>query len=681
MIKKRVIIFVVSGLFVMTGLMFIVFQGIPGWLDNEKRTNNLPVFGEGGLDQEKDWEKIAWEIKANELGSVPVLVYHQIGEVEGRWTRTPANFRQDLQELYDRGYVSVGLNDYIAGNIDIPAGKSPAVITFDDSTTGQFRLKDKNGELEVDPDSAVGILLDFANKHPDFGQNATFFINGYPFGGEPGQREYWQKKLQLLADWGFEIGNHTFSHANMRGLDEETLSYEIAKLQEHIQEALPGYQSSTMAIVQDGMPTHFDLLIEGKSGDTRYSHKGIVLWAWRDALSPYHRDYDPYSIQRIQVFDDEGESSLTMWLNRIEHKRYISDGNSELVSLPKGWEEYLPQEHEYHLNIYDPQNQGYDPRLEEKAQNAKGIHITYYYASSRERWENTINLVENTQLNSIQLDVKDESGYIGFASQVEKAREIGAVKNILPLEEMLADLRRRSIYSIARIVVFRDPVLAQAQPEYMVRTREGTPLGGGVWVNPKSTAVWDYNIELALEAYRLGFDEVQFDYIRFPEGVAAWTADYGPADTRTRVDIITEFTRYAREQIGWDKLLSAAVFGFIGFAQDDLRIGQRAERLGPYLDYISPMVYPSHYGPGNYGFANPNAHPYEIVDKSLQDFKPLLQNTGCRLRPWLQAFTMGFPPYGREEFRAQIEATEDNAVQTWLLWNPHARYNKDYIIP
>ncbi|MTI85533.1 MAG: hypothetical protein FH756_16965 [Firmicutes bacterium] len=675
------------GLAVLVLLAVIVYRGAPGLSFAVGGNDNQGQQTAGNKDPGEKEPQItpkerALEVGANELGQAPILIYHSIGEPGGRWTRTPENFRQDLEDLYSRGYVLVSMTDYLKKNIDIPAGKSPAVITFDDSTPGHFRLlEDQNGELKIDPDSAVGILKDFEAQHPEFGHAATFYINANPFGGEEGQAQYWKKKLQMLAEQGFEIGNHTYSHAYLKDLNDQEVQEEIASLQNHILAAVPGYKPNTVAIVQDGVPEPYSLLTQGKSGETEYKHTGALLWAWRAENSPYHRDFDPYRIQRIQVFQDNGQSSLVNWLNRIDNNRYVSDGDPDIISIPQGWEEGFPDEHDYQVVTYDKEGMERTPAKEEQADNARGVHVTFSYASSQERWQDIISLVENTQLTAVQLDVKDESGRMGYDSNVAMANEIEADNDWLPIRDILADLRDRGIYSVARIVVSRDPVLAQNKREYMVKSQSGTPLGGGVWVNPRSRDVWKYNVDLAKEAYELGFDEVQFDYIRFPEGEAAWSANYGEEDKRPKVEVITDFFSYAREEIGWNKRLSAAVFGFIGYAKDDLRIGQRPERMGPYLDYMSPMVYPSHYSPGNYGFANPNANPYGMVDKSLADFERLLHPTGCKIRPWLQSFTLGAPRYGREEIQAQIKATEDHGINTWLLWNAGVYYSEDYITP
>lgn len=617
-------------------------------------------------------------VKANELGQVPILVYHLIANEEGRWARTPENLRQDLEELYSRGYVLVPLTDYLTGKINIPAGKSPAVITFDDSTPGHFRLLEKDGELVVDPNCAVGILREFARRHPDFGNAATFFVNARPFGGEAGQEGYWQKKLQLLVEWGFEIGNHTLHHTNLKNLPAQKVRAEIAGLQALIQQAVPGYRPTAFAIVQDGLPQPYETVIQGTYDGISYRHHGVVWWAWSAARSPHHREFDPTRVQRIQVFQDHGTSSLTNWLDRIEPTRYVSDGNPNTIAIPQGWEEALPDKPPGQVVVYQTRLSHYrTPERERWALNARGVHVTFAYASSKARWQQVLDLVEKSGLNTIQLDVKDESGRIGYLSEVPLGKEIGAAQNYLPIKDMLKELRARGIYSVARIVVMRDPVLARKRSDLMVRTAGGYPLMGGVWVNPCSREVWDYNIALAEEAYNLGFDEVQFDYLRFPEGKDAWTSHYPGMGNRHRTDVIAGFVRYAREKLGWDRWLSVAVFGFIGYAKDDLLIGQRPERLAPFLDFLSPMAYPSHYSPGNYGFANPNAHPYEVVDRTLADFERLIEHSGCRLRPWLQAFTLGLPPYGPAEIKAEIRVTENRGIKTWLLWNPAVQYRRE----
>ncbi|MEW6182032.1 MAG: putative glycoside hydrolase [Bacillota bacterium] len=615
---------------------------------------------------------------ANELGYVPILLYHQISKQEGRWARTPDNFRKDLAELYERGYVLISLSDFLSGKISIPAGKSPAVITFDDSTPGEFRLIQKGEELTVDPNCAVGILRDFGQRHPDFGNAATFFINANPFGGETGQGKYWKKKLQMLVEWGFEIGNHTMSHAYLKNLTPQKARVEIAGLQKLIQQAVPGYKPASFAIVQDGVPNPYETVVQGTYDGITYHHKGVLLWAWSASRPPFHKDFDPLRIQRIQVFQDHGLSSLTTWLDRIEPTRFISDGNVGTIAMPQSWKDSLKAGAPGRQVLYEPENKtDKTPAREQQAFNAKGVHVTAIWASSRTRWEGIIDLIKKSGYNAVELDIKDEDGSIGYLSNVPLSREIGAAHDYLPIKDMLKELKDQGIYSIGRCVVMKDPTLAKKRPEYMVRTASGYPLAGGLWVNPCSQAVQDYNIALAKEAYELGFDEVQFDYIRFPEGQGVKTVSYPGMGNQERTDVIAGFLNHARREIGWDKWLSAAIFGFMGYAKDDQRIGQRPERLAPFLDFMSPMAYPSHYSPGNYGFSNPNAHPAEVVNGTLADFEKLIDTSGCRLRPWLQAFTMGSPPYGTAEIKAQTRVTEKRDIHTWLLWNAGCVYHQD----
>lgn len=582
-------------------VLIIFIAGLLTWQSLENPSLVIPSAGSPGAGDTAPEEirQNAKTVGANELGQVPIFTYHLIDQEMSSLSRTPEDFRRDLLELYDRDYVLISLSDYINGSIDIPAGKSPAVLTFDGSTPGQFRLLDnQSGEPVPDPGCAVGILMDFNHKHPGFGHAATFFVNAEPFG----QPEYRQEKLQMLDLWGFEIEN---------------------------------------------------------------------------------RDFDLTRFKRIQVFTDNGRSSLVNWLDRISGSRYVSDGRNDTTAVPGGWEKYAKDEPGKRLVIYTREEPYRNPVKDQLSSDARGVHVSFAWAGSTERWNKVLALVESAKLNTVQLDVKDESGRIGYGSQVKMAIETGSSEGVLPIKDRLKDLKDRGIYSIARIVVFRDPFLAQARPDLMVRASDGSPLAGGVWVDPYSKEVQNYNLDLVVEAYQMGFDEVQLDYIRFPEGLAAETALYNSktgSDNRSRVDVIADYLGYARSVITWNRPFSATVFGFMSIAVDDQGIGQRPERMAPFVDYLSPMSYPSHYGPGNYGLANPNAHPYEVIDASLKGFQSLVESTGCRLRPWLQAFSMGQPPYGRDEIRAQINATEDNSINTWLLWDPSISYEVEEIV-
>jgi len=280
---------------------------------------------------------VAGEFPPNELGRVMILEYHKIDQPEERWTRTPDNFRRDLERLWERGYRLVALNDFLDRKIAIPRGTTPVILTFDDSSPGQFKLIEKNGEWIVDPDCAVGILEAFERRHPEFGHAATFFV--LP-GADPPNRLFNQKelatrKLQYLASRGYEIGNHTLWHANLAKYPERIVRQQIATAQEWIQRHVPSYRIRTLALPMGSYPPDIRWTIEGAEGQNSYRHDAILMVAGGAASSPYARTFDPYHLPRIQAVETE----LARWLSyfdRNPQERYVSDGNPELITVPKG---------------------------------------------------------------------------------------------------------------------------------------------------------------------------------------------------------------------------------------------------------------------------------------------------------------------------------------------------------
>jgi peptidoglycan/xylan/chitin deacetylase (PgdA/CDA1 family) len=280
---------------------------------------------------------VAGELPPNELGRVMILEYHKIDQPEERWTRTPDNFRRDLERLWERGYRLVALNDFLDRKIAIPRGTTPVILTFDDSSPGQFKLIEKNGEWIVDPDCAVGILEAFERRHPEFGHAATFFV--LP-GADPPNRLFNQKelatrKLQYLASRGYEIGNHTLWHANLAKYPERIVRQQIATAQEWIQRHVPSYRIRTLALPMGSYPPDIRWTIEGVEGQNSYRHDAILMVAGGAASSPYARTFDPYHLPRIQAVETE----LARWLSyfdRNPQERYVSDGNPELITVPKG---------------------------------------------------------------------------------------------------------------------------------------------------------------------------------------------------------------------------------------------------------------------------------------------------------------------------------------------------------
>jgi len=272
---------------------------------------------------------------ANELGRVMILEYHKVDYPEERWTRTPENFRRDLETLYARGYRLQSLNALLDGRITVPAGTTPVVLTFDDSSPGQFRYVESNGALEIDPKCAVGILEAFLREKPDFGRAATFFV--LPGASKPNrlfnQPEYEGKKLQYLVSHGYEIGNHTLWHANLGKYDESVVRAQIAEAQQWIQRHVPDYKIRTLALPHGVYPRDVAWALRGSAKGTAYEHDAILMVAGGAAPSPFARGFDPTRLPRIQALERDLASWLT-WFDNHPHERFVSDGDPATVTVP-----------------------------------------------------------------------------------------------------------------------------------------------------------------------------------------------------------------------------------------------------------------------------------------------------------------------------------------------------------
>jgi hypothetical protein len=272
---------------------------------------------------------------ANELGRLMILEYHKVDYPEERWTRTPENFRRDLETLYARGYRLQSLNALLDGRITVPAGTTPVVLTFDDSSPGQFRYVESNGALEIDPKSAVGILEAFLRERPDFGRAATFYV--LPGASKPNrlfnQPEYEGRKLQYLVSRGYEIGNHTLWHANLGKYDEAVVRVQIAEAQQWIQRHVPEYKIRTIALPHGVYPREVGWALRGSAKGTTYEHDGILMVSGGAALSPFARGFDPTRLPRIQALERDLASWLT-WFDKNPHERFVSDGDPATVTVP-----------------------------------------------------------------------------------------------------------------------------------------------------------------------------------------------------------------------------------------------------------------------------------------------------------------------------------------------------------
>ncbi|MDD5747953.1 MAG: putative glycoside hydrolase [Actinomycetota bacterium] len=312
----------------------------------------------------------------------------------------------------------------------------------------------------------------------------------------------------------------------------------------------------------------------------------------------------------------------------------------------------------------------------QKQTKAKGAHVSIYIASSNSSLQKLIDLVDRTELNSLEIDLKDESGLIAFEIDNETAKSIGSTEDYIELEQCVDKLRYHGIYTICRIVVFKDPKLAKGCPSLAVHDTSGNLWGNSNWVDPYSKEVWDYNLNVAEAAARAGFHEIQFDYVRFPSDGNTSTCVYPHKDERTPRQVISDFLNYTRNKLApYNVFVSADIFGLTASKQGEMGIGQSVSELAKNVDYISPMVYPSHYNPGEYNIKSPENNPGDIVTKSLKDFRKTVKGTQAKIRPWLQDFSLRVT-YTSEMVRRQIDATEKLGIGEWLLWDPECTYTE-----
>ena len=285
-------------------------------------------------------------IQANEAGEIMVLMYHHIREPEAEWARTPGNFRKDLEYLYEKGFRPISLNDYVAGNITTEAGFTPVVITFDDGNQNNFNMIQNNaGEWVIDPDSAVGILVAFNEKHPDFPLKATFYING----GTPfGQKEWVEYKLNFIVEKGMEIGNHTNTHIDFTQASGEKMQEELGKLKELVSKHVANYEVNTLALPFGSKPKNQELrkyLVEGSYGDISYKHVAILEVGWDPYRSPFHKDFDFTRIRRVRASETKVDGvGMYDWIKAFDsgkRVRYISDGDPTIISVPQKYQEQI----------------------------------------------------------------------------------------------------------------------------------------------------------------------------------------------------------------------------------------------------------------------------------------------------------------------------------------------------
>lgn len=310
---------------------------------------------------------------------------------------------------------------------------------------------------------------------------------------------------------------------------------------------------------------------------------------------------------------------------------------------------------------------------------SRAVHLTAWAAGSAKARLKFLDQLKGTPVNAVVVPLKEFDGEV-YIPGVARAKELGTTRVAIPdPAAMLRDMRERNLHAIARIVVFKDNTLARSKPEWGVHRPDGglwTNKKGVTWVDPYNRNIWEYNVDIASVAAALGFDEIQFDYIRFPSDGDTTQCRYSREDhsPQTAVEDLAEFLRYAHQRLKPSGVqISVAIFGMTTTARDDMGIGQKIGSLTELVDFVSPMMYPSHYARGEYGLKDPNREPYKVINRGLRDAKLRLGPASYKLRPYLQDFSLGFH-YGPKEVRAEILAARKQGIESWILWNPQNRY-------
>ncbi len=344
----------------------------------------------------------------------------------------------------------------------------------------------------------------------------------------------------------------------------------------------------------------------------------------------------------------------------------------------------------------------------------KGIYMSACAAGSLQFRKKLGNLLDTTELNTVVVDIKDFSGKLSYTSDDPELKEYASKScGASDMREYLAELHSKGIYIIGRVTTFQDPYFTKLHPDTGISRKDNgelwTDKNGISYIDPGSEKGRAHVLAIAQDAYKLGFDEINFDYIRYPSDGNLSNATFPLSEGRSKPEVLRSFFQYLHDNLsGTGMKISADIFGMTTTNYDDLGIGQILENALAYFDYVSPMVYPSHYPATFNGWKNPNAYPYELIDyvmgtavkrsmatttkmklgipgnEYIASSSPKLYTKEAtdplKLRPWLQDFTLGAPVYGTTEVKAQIKATYDVGLTSWLLWNASNNYTADALL-
>lgn len=365
------------------------------------------------------------------------------------------------------------------------------------------------------------------------------------------------------------------------------------------------------------------------------------------------------------------ENSEQALKNIEKKKKKTADKNKQLLK---------PRKYTDDIWILKISSEAIRQAVEEKPA-IRGVHITAWTAGSELLRTQIIKNIKKTVLNTVVIALKEMDGAV-YIKGVEQAEKYKAYTGAIPNpEKMVEDFKEEGLYTVGRVVLFKDDILPLRRPDLAVKTPEGNiwrDRKGKTWADQYSKEVWDYNIAVASRAVQAGFDEIQFDYIRYPsEGKVSLCRYSKEHNWDIARENLAEFLRYAREKLPKNIKISADVFGLTTSARDDMGIGQNLPLIAKHTDFVYPMMYPSHYYPGHYGLPNPNAEPYKVINFGLRDAMARLELDYAKLRPYIQDFAK----YGPHEIGEQIRAIRENLLQSWILWNPANRYTWSALMP
>jgi len=335
-----------------------------------------------------------------------------------------------------------------------------------------------------------------------------------------------------------------------------------------------------------------------------------------------------------------------------------------------------------------PKEVAFTPSYVKTPDSVKGIYMTSWIASRRDLRSALVKLIDETEINTLVIDIKDYSGKIVYEVTNPELKKFGSEEvRVKDLQEFIEELHKKNIYVVGRVAVFQDEYFVKHRPDLAVKTKNGLSVWkdrkGISWIDAGSREYWEYIIMIAKESRKIGFDEINFDYIRFPSDGNMQDISFPLSSTTPKHLVMKEFFQYLDTELdGTGLKTSADLFGMVTTAKDDMGIGQLLEDALPHFDYIMPMVYPSHYPATFQGYKNPADYPYEVVHFAMKagvDRAELMASTTgqsvAEMRPWLQDFNLG-AIYGPDKVRAQIKATYDVGLDSWILWSPSNKYTK-----